>query len=104
MPRVVFVLADSSSLDVDGARGDVIMRLAVENGVRGIEGECGGSCSCATCHVHVDPAWFDVVGPPSDLEREMLEFDGDVTPFSRLACQLELSDDLDGIVLKVVGR
>jgi 2Fe-2S ferredoxin len=104
MPKVTFVLPDSSSrVDVDGEVGDVLMQLAVDNGVEGILGECGGGCSCATCHVHVDPEWFSRVGPAHEVEQDMLEFSGSVSPCSRLACQLLLTDELDGIVLKVVG-
>ncbi|MCX2930670.1 2Fe-2S iron-sulfur cluster-binding protein [Mycobacterium sp. CVI_P3] len=105
MPKVIFELPDSEArIEVCGDPGDVIMQLAVDNRIDGIDGQCGGGCACATCHVHVAPQWFDKVGPPHDLEAEMLEFDGNVTEFSRLACQLELTDQLDGIVLKVVGR
>jgi ferredoxin, 2Fe-2S len=105
MPKVVFELRDSDArIAVEGRAGDVIMQLAVDNAIDGIDGDCGGACLCATCHVHVDPQWHALVGPPHDTEAEMLEFDGDVTPFSRLACQLQLTDELDGIVLKVVGR
>lgn len=104
MPSVSFVCLDESVVAVEGDDGSVIMNLAVDNYIAGIEGDCGGSCSCATCHVHVDPAWFEKVGPPGEVEAEMLEFDHDVRPTSRLSCQLRLSADLDGIVVKVVGR
>lgn len=105
MPKVVFELPNSEvRVAVDGRAGDVIMQLAVDNAIDGIGGDCGGACLCATCHVHVDPQWHALVGRAHGTEAEMLEFDGDVTPFSRLACQLQLTDELDGIVLKVVGR
>lgn len=105
MPKVIFELPDSDTrIEVDGEVGAVIMQLAVDNRIPGIEGQCGGGCSCATCHVHVDPGWSELVGPPHALEAEMLDFDGNVSAYSRLSCQLELTDRLDGIVLKVVGR
>jgi ferredoxin, 2Fe-2S len=104
MPKVTFVCPDSRQVVVEGDDGAVIMQLAVENDVEGIDGDCGGTCNCATCHVHVAPEWFDRVGPAGEMELEMLEFDGDVTPHSRLSCQLRLTSELDGIVLAVVGR
>lgn len=105
MPKVTFILPDSSDrVVVDGPVGEAIMQIAVDNAVEGIEGECGGGCSCATCHVHVDPEWFPLVGPAHEVEQDMLEFAGKVSPCSRLACQLTLTEELDGIVLKVVGR
>lgn len=104
MPRVTFVCPDSTSVVVDGAEGDVIMQLAVDNDVEGIDADCGGACSCATCHVHVAPEWAERVGPAGETELEMLEFDGNVTEYSRLSCQLRLSSELDGLVVEVVGR
>jgi len=104
MPNVIFICSDESVVALEGESGRVIMNLAVDHGISGIDGDCGGSCSCATCHVHVDPEWFPMVGPPGEVELEMLEFDGNVSEYSRLSCQLRLTDALDGIVLKVVGR
>jgi 2Fe-2S ferredoxin len=76
----------------------------VENNVKGIDGECGGVCSCGTCHVHIDSAWIEIVGPPGADEAAMLELDDLVTPASRLGCQIEIRAELDGLKVQVVGR
>ena len=104
MPTVYFETLDDETVAVQGEVGDVLMEVARAEGIDGIDAECGGGCACATCHVHVDPQWMAKVGPPSDLEREMLEYDGDVSENSRLSCQIELSNELDGLKVRVVGR
>ena len=104
MPTVYFETLDDETIAVQGEVGDVLMEVARAEGIDGIDAECGGGCACATCHVHVDPQWMAKVGPPSDLEREMLEYDGDVSDTSRLSCQIELSNELDGLKVRVVGR
>nr|WP_254894953.1 2Fe-2S iron-sulfur cluster-binding protein [Novosphingobium sp. B1] len=76
---------------------------ALFNDVPGIDGDCGGQCACATCHVHVDPSWIDRVGCLSDgsMEADLLQFAEGTTEESRLACQITLDDRLDGLVLHV---
>ena len=103
MARITFVTPDGANLPVDATDG-TLMTAAVAHNVPGIEGACGGVCSCATCHVHVDPAWVDRVGPPNDTEAAMLELDDHVTPASRLGCQVPVRPDLDGLVVTVVGQ
>jgi ferredoxin, 2Fe-2S len=78
-----------------------VMEAARKELVPGIEAECGGACSCATCHVYVDEAWREKVGPPSQMEEDMLDFAFDVRASSRLSCQIKVSDDLDGLVVSV---
>ena len=104
MPTVYFVTLDDDTVAVEGDNGDIVMELARAEGIDGIDAECGGGCACATCHVHVDPAWMPLVGPPSEIEQDMLAFDGEVAPTSRLSCQIELTEELDGLRVKVVGR
>lgn len=101
MPRIVFREPGGSERQVEADAGMSVMRAAVEHDMPGIIGECGGSMTCATCHVHVDGAWLDRVGPPSEEEGFMLEFAGDVRPESRLSCQIVMRPDLDGVVLSV---
>ena len=72
--------------------------------VKGIEGECGGVCSCATCHIYIDPAWMDKVGPASKVEQGMLDLEDHASKCSRLGCQVKLTPELDGLIVKVVGR
>lgn len=93
---------DGDTEIIEGVNGDSVMMTAVQNGIDGIVAECGGSLSCATCHVYVDEDWFARTGPASEDELEMLE--GAMSPAgptSRLSCQIELSDDLDGLVVRV---
>lgn len=101
MVKVTFRI-DGSSTTLDADEGDSVMMTSVQNGLDGIIGECGGSLSCATCHVYVDEAWADKVGEPTDDENELLE--GAVSPrrpSSRLSCQIELCDELDGLTVEV---
>lgn len=103
MPEIIFETSDGTLLAANAAAGESAMRAAVTVGVPGIEAECGGSCSCATCLVHVSPEWFERVGPPGDIEAEMLEFGHEPSQFSRLSCQIIMTELLDGVRLKVGG-
>lgn len=103
MITVTFVEPDGSVREVAGAEGSSLMELAVKNGVAGIEAECGGACSCATCHVWIDEAWVARVGQPKDMEESMLEFADGVRPNSRLSCQIRTTVELDGLKVQVVG-
>ena len=99
MPKVTYVQQDGSTRTIDGAIGVSVMETAKKNGVPGIDADCGGGCSCGTCHVYVDPDWFTATGPPTALEEATLEFSVAVQENSRLSCQLKLSDKLDGLVV-----
>lgn len=100
MAKITFITTDNESITVEGNSGSV-MELALENNIAGIDGNCGGVCSCATCHVHVDPAFLDKIKDAEEIEKDMLEFEDDADQFSRLSCQIVISEALDGIVLKV---
>jgi len=100
MAKITFITSDDETIVLDGISGSV-MELAVEHNVKGIDGNCGGVCSCATCHVHVAPDDLSKTGPASEIETDMLELDDNTDEFSRLCCQIEISDALDGVVLKV---
>ena len=106
MPLVIYVEADGARHEVDVPLGENVMRGAVNNGVEGIVGECGGGLACATCHCYVDAAWADKVGgPSSDDERDMLESAAaEVRPTSRLSCQIVLTPELDGLVVELPER
>ncbi len=77
------------------------MIVAKNNNLQGILAECGGACSCATCHVHIDPFWVDRLPPKEVLEEEMLEFVEDADETSRLSCQLKITEDMDGLIVNV---
>jgi 2Fe-2S ferredoxin len=101
MPRVTYVQPDGTPKVVDAAAGTTVMEAAVDNDVRGIVAECGGACSCATCHVYVDPQWADKLPPPDAPEDCMLGGVHDRRPTSRLSCQIVLKPALDGLTVEV---
>ena len=103
--KATWTLTDGHAITLDVAEGTSLMEAATQRGVPGIIGECGGSMSCATCHVVVDPAWADRVGPPSTFEDDMLDItEAGRQPTSRLSCQLRMSAALDGIVVHIPGE
>lgn len=106
MPEVTYIDSGGASHTIDAPEGENVMRVALNNGVEGIVGECGGGLACATCHCYVDDAWFAKTGgPASDDERDMLESAAaEVRPTSRLSCQLVMNSDLDGLVVHLPER
>ena len=101
MTTINFILADGSRHAIDGDDGDVVMRVAVRNEFSGILAECGGACSCATCHVHIDKSWYDKLPPKEAPETEMLDFAEGVDETSRLSCQIKITPALDGLIVHV---
>jgi 2Fe-2S ferredoxin len=99
MGQVTYVSFDGEQTVVDVANGDNLMQAAIDNGVSGILGDCGGGCACATCHCIVDDAWAAKTGEPDELEVDMLDGLIDPKPTSRLSCQIIMSDELDGVVI-----
>jgi 2Fe-2S ferredoxin len=99
MPRVTFIAHDGTRHEVDASAGLSLMRAAVDNGVPGIDADCGGQCACATCHVFVEAPWAEKTGPRTAREEEMLNFAADFRPSSRLACQIPVTEALDGLVV-----
>lgn len=101
MPTVVYQLPDGSTSSVDVPAGQSVMDGSVRNNLPGIVAECGGSCSCATCHVYVEKSCSAVFEEPTPEENDLLEFLDGVQPCSRLACQLVLTADMDTITVTV---
>jgi 2Fe-2S ferredoxin len=100
MSKIVFVQHQGDAQEVEATDGSSAMRAALTGGVQGISADCGGEASCATCHVYVDEEWLQRVGEPGLDEDDMLEFtECERRPTSRLSCQIEISEDLDGLVL-----
>lgn len=96
MPQVHFTNASGATRTIDANVGDSVMETAVRNGVSEIVAECGGSLSCATCHVFVDESQLDALPPMSDMEDEMLYGTAvDRQDNSRLSCQLPVTEDTD---------
>lgn len=104
MAKITFIEADGTTHETEGETGATVMETAIRNGVPGIVAECGGSCTCATCHVYVDEAWTGIVGEPSMMEEDMLDFAYEVQDNSRLSCQIKISDAIDGLVVRVPDR
>lgn len=106
MPKVTYIEHNGGRHVVDVPIGENVMHGALYNAVEGIAGECGGAMSCATCHCYVDEAWTGRVGgPASQLEREMLECAfAEVRPNSRLSCQIEMTEALDGLIVRLPER
>ncbi|GGC03255.1 ferredoxin [Marinobacterium zhoushanense] len=100
MVKITFVEADGVSYDIKAPEGWSLMEAAFHNGVEGIEAECGGACNCATCHVYIDERYLDKLPPIGSTEDEMLECTAaERRANSRLSCQIELTAELDGIVV-----
>src|SRR5580698_10375133 len=99
MIRIRYVDHDAAERLVEADSGVSLMTAAVRNGVVAIEGECGGACACATCHIYVPREWRAVTGTASDNEREMLECANDADDRSRLGCQIVVTAQMDGITV-----
>ncbi len=101
--RIIFVEDSGAVRTLEGVAPDQsLMEAARSSGIEGILADCGGGCACATCHVYVDPGWQAIVGPPDDVEAEMLDMVSDVQRAnSRLSCQILLRPELDGLTVRV---
>jgi 2Fe-2S ferredoxin len=100
MPKITYIEHDGTTHSVEAEIGSTVMETALKAGVPGIVAECGGSCTCATCMVHVDEAWLDKVGTRSEEEEDQLDFAFDVQPNSRLSCQIKVTEALDGLIVR----
>ena len=101
MPLIKFIQHDGAEQEVHVAPGTSVMHAAIDNGVSGILADCGGACSCATCHCYVDESWQEKTGEADEVEQQMLEFVMDYQPTSRLSCQIMVGDELDGLVVRL---
>ena len=99
MPKITYVEHNGTKHKIELAVGETAMRGALENSIFGIDGDCGGECACGTCHVYVDTEWFGKLGPVSDMEASLLSFSAATQPHSRLACQIAMSNELDGLIV-----
>jgi len=101
MPVITFIQLDGTHRVIDVSSGTTVMQAARDNGVAGIEAECGGACACATCHCYIEEGWFDRLEPRSDVEEGMLDCVVEPAPNSRLGCQVTLTDALSGITVRI---
>ena len=100
MPKITFVDPTGVHRDIEAPVGKSVMEIAQEGGID-IEGACEGGLAFSTCHVIVDPDWYDKLKPPAEEEMDMLDLAFDLSRTSRLCCQITMSDDLDGLLLNL---
>jgi 2Fe-2S ferredoxin len=101
MVSITYIEFSGQEHVVDVKPGQTVMEGAVKNNVPGIDADCGGACACATCHVYVDPAWQAKTGDRNTMEESMLDFADNVEPNSRLSCQIKVTEELDGLVVRM---
>lgn len=101
MAKITYIEHDGREHVIEVKSGLSVMEGAVRNNLPGIDADCGGACACATCHVYVDDAFLAATGRASPMEESMLDFADDVRPNSRLSCQIRVSDDLDGLIVRL---
>ena len=101
MAKITYIEFNGKEHVVDVKNGLSVMEGAVKNNIPGIDADCGGACACATCHVYVDPEWVDKTGSQSAMEESMLDFAENVESNSRLSCQIKVTDELEGLVVRM---
>ena len=101
MPKITYIEENGKEHEVEVPVGWSVMEGAVKHLIPGIDADCGGACACATCHVYVDPAWKAKMPPMSDMEETMLDFAQDREASSRLSCQIKVTEELDGLVVRM---
>jgi 2Fe-2S ferredoxin len=101
VPLITYIESDGTTHSVQVETGTSVMQGAIDNGIEGIVAECGGSCTCATCHCYIDEAWFGRLREPEETEKDMLVFAHETQPTSRLSCQIEVTEELDGLVVHI---
>lgn len=101
MPKITFIEHDNTVHTVNAVAGQSLMQAAIDNSVPGILADCGGYCNCATCHCYVDDTWVARIPPVQNSELDMLSVAIDAQRNSRLGCQIQLTNDLDGLVVRL---
>ena len=104
MPKISYILDDQNIETVEVANGLSVMEGAVQNDIPGIDADCGGGMACATCHVYVKEEWFDKLPKKEDGEEDMLDMAFEPNKFSRLSCQVLVSDELDGLTVSLPSK
>lgn len=101
MPKITYIAHNGKEHVVDVPTGWTVMEGAVKNRIPGIDADCGGACACATCHVYVDPEWLQKLAPRQDMEDSMLDFALDLKSNSRLSCQIKVTPELEGMIVRM---
>ena len=104
MPKITYIEFNGKSHTVDVASGLSVMEGAVQNNIPGIDADCGGGMACATCHVYVKEEWFDKLVKKEDGEEDMLDMAYEPNKFSRLSCQLIVTDELNGLIVQLPSK
>ena len=104
MPKITYIEHSGKSHTIEVAKELTVMEGAVQNNIPGIDADCGGACACATCHVYVDSEWFNKIPKIEDTEQDMLDMAFEPNKFSRLTCQITVTDELDVLVVKMPSK
>jgi len=104
MPKITYIEPNGKSHTIDVLNDLSVMEGAIQNNIPGIDADCGGACACATCHVYVDEKWFDKLVKKADTEQDMLDMAFEPSKFSRLSCQITVTDELEGLVVKLPSK
>ena len=101
MPKITYKTQDDKTYIIDVQNGLTVMEGAIQNDIPGIDADCGGGMSCATCHVYVNEEWFEKIKKKEEGEEDMLDVAYEPNKFSRLSCQIMITDDLEGLIVKM---
>ena len=104
MAKITYIEHTGKSHTVEVPNELSVMEGAIQNNIPGIDADCGGACACATCHVYVDEKWFDKLSKKEEAEQDMLDMAFEPNKFSRLSCQLTVTDDMNGMVVKMPSK
>jgi ferredoxin, 2Fe-2S len=104
MPKITYIEHNGKSHEIEVANGLTVMEGAVQNNISGIDADCGGSCACATCHIYVNEEWFNKLPKKESAEEDMLDMAYEPNKLSRLSCQITVSDELNGLVVKMPSK
>ena len=104
MPKITYIEHNGKSHEIEVSNELSVMEGALQNNIPGIDADCGGSCACATCHVYVDEKWFNKLEKKHEAEEDMLDMAYEPSKFSRLTCQITVTDELDGLVVKMPSK
>lgn len=101
MPKITLIEYNGQEHTIEAETGKSLMQNALDNIVPGIDADCGGACACGTCHCFIEEAWIEATGEADPIEEAMLGMRPDRTEGSRLSCQIEVTDDMNGMVVRL---
>ena len=104
MTKVTYISSEEKITTIEVTNGLTVMEGAVQNNIQGIDADCGGGMACATCHVYVKDEWYDKIPKKTDGEEDMLDMAFEPNKSSRLSCQITITDELDGLVVKMPSK